>query len=224
MSAGNTTLANGSTVSINSLDFNSATKAQLALGTGSALTIASGGIIASNNAGAGYGSGTLNDISGGTITSGTNELIFQDPVQSNPRSGGNFEIDSQIVNNGSNALSLTVASGGPLLLTNTTNSFTGNIYLDGGRIALGSASGSGTAVTDGVLGGTNTVYAENGQNSILANLGANHWTTAHSVVVNSGASLDIATQNGPVTFDAAITGGGVLALIWTPITRGQALS
>jgi fibronectin-binding autotransporter adhesin len=219
MSAGNTTLTSGS-LSINSLNFYKSTISQLNLGT-TALTLASGGIIASGSTASGYGSATLNDITGGTLTSGTNELIFEDAYQGNPRGGGNFEIDSQLVNNGSNALSLTIASGGPLLLTNTSNSFTGNIYLDGGRLAIATTSGGTT--TDSVLGGTNTIYAESGQNSILANIGT--WTTAHSVVINSGATLDIATQpsGNPLTFNASITGSGVLSLNLDAYNQGSGI-
>jgi len=197
--------------SINSLRFVDSTARAVTLSSGT-LQIAGGGIAvgASVPHGVGPGVGTLSGISGGALTSGTNEIFFSGQNNQYIRNGFGFQIDSQIVDNGA-PVGLNITGGGALLLTNTANSFTGNIYLNGG--SLGLASPTGAATTDAVLGGSNTIYATSGNNVVRADLGTtNAWSNKHNVVINAGAQFDLNTQNGPITFNAQLSGSGVFSL------------
>jgi fibronectin-binding autotransporter adhesin len=200
--------------SINSLRFRNTAKQTISLTSGT-LQIASGGIIT----GTGVPSaapGSASAITGGALTSGTNELILSLQNTNYVRQQTpSLQIDSQIVDNGApvglNIFGASNVTGGMLLLTNTSNSFTGNIYLNGANLMLATAANG--AVTDAVLGGTNTIYATSGRNFIMANLGTgNPWTNKHNISIAPGALLDISTQNGPITVNASVTGSGVLGI------------
>jgi len=195
-------LSTGGNTSINSLRFNDATKRTLTIGASDTLTIASGGILAGTSSIKGAAN-AISGITGGLLTSGTNELIFSVQNSTDQRSNFGIIINSKIVDNGA-PVNLNITGNGSVLLANTNNSFTGNIYLNGGILSL--ASSSGGVVTDGVLGGSNTIYVASGVNTIRADLGtANPWTSAHNISIKAGAFLDICTQNGPITNKASVS-------------------
>ena len=202
-------LSAGGNLSINSLRFNDATKRTLTIGSSDTLTIVSGGIIVGTSSPAGAAT-VVPSITNGTLTSGTSELFFSVQNAKGIRDGFGLLVSSKIVDNGA-PVNLDITGSAAVLLSNTNNSFTGNIYLNGGMLAL--ASSSGGVVTDGVLGGSNMICAVSGFNYIRADLGtANPWTSAHNISISAGAFLDICTQNGPITNKASVTGSGVLGI------------
>ena len=196
--------------SINSLRFNDAVQRTVALTSGT-LSIASGGIIvgANNPQGA---TGSVSGISGGALTSGTNELFISQLNSVNARTSYGFTIASQIVDNGSplslNLSSTSTSSGagtiGLIALTNTANSFSGNIYLNNGALAI--------LNSDGVLGASgNSVVVNSGiGNTIRTDIAT--WSANHGLVINQGAYVSIGAYPGNLTFNGALSGGGVLEL------------
>jgi fibronectin-binding autotransporter adhesin len=209
--------------SINSLRFNSGdTARQTVTLTSGTLVIASGGIITGTGAPRNVAT-AISGISGGALTSGTNELFFSTQNSADIRTSFGINIASQIVDNAAGAVGLNISGNSSVLLSNTNNSFTGNIYMNTGVLALSGNTGGRSAVTDGVLGGTNTIYATNGLNRILADLGSNPWTDKHSISIAPGAMLDISTQSGPVTINASVTGSGALGIGQSTYNQGTGI-
>jgi fibronectin-binding autotransporter adhesin len=207
--------------SINSIRFNDTVRRTVTLTSGT-LVIASGGIITGTGAPSNTAT-AISGISGGALTSGTNELFFSVQNNADIRTAFGINIASQIVDNAAGAVGLNISGNSSVLLSNTNNSFTGNIYMNTGVLALSGNTGGRSAVTDGVLGGTNTIYATNGLNRILADLGSNPWTDKHSISIAPGAMLDISTQSGPVTINASVTGSGVLGIGQSTYNQGTGI-
>ena len=208
LTAANTTLAGGTTASINSLRLPDSTKRTLALGTGSTLTIASGGILAPST----MTTDNINHtISGGNLTSGTGDLwIYAASGTSNTRSGttnGNprnaiyaMTIASAIVDNGVTPVSLTVGgSSYSQVLISGTNTYTGGTYLSNGMLAINSDANLGAS--------TGNVTVTSGANYLRLNSAI---TTSRNFVINSGAMLNIGNAN--LTLNGALTGGGDLLI------------
>ena len=207
--------------SINSIRFNDTVRRTVTLTSGT-LVIASGGIITGTGAPSNVAT-AISGISGGALTSGTNELFFSVQNSADIRTAFGINIASQIVDNAAGAVGLNISGNSSVLLSNTNNSFTGNIYMNTGVLALSGNTVGRSAVTDGVLGGTNTIYATNGLNRILADLGSNPWTDKHSISIAPGAMLDISTQSGPVTINASVTGSGVLGIGQSTYNQGTGI-
>jgi fibronectin-binding autotransporter adhesin len=125
-------------------------------------------------------------------------------------------VASKIVDNGA-PVHLNISGNGAVYLSNAGNSFSGNIYLNGGILAL---------AADGALGGTNTIYAVGGAGSIIrADLGTvNPWTTNHSISIADGAYLDICSQSGPITINASVKGSGVLGIGMSTYNQGTGVN
>jgi fibronectin-binding autotransporter adhesin len=209
--------------SINSLRFNnSGTTQQTVTLTSGTLVIASGGIITGTGAPRALAT-AISGISGGALTSGTNELFFSIQNSADNRSAFGINIASQIVDNAAGAVGLNISGNSSVLLSNTNNSFTGNIYMNSGVLALSGNTVTRTGVTDGVLGGTNTIYATNGINRIIADLNSNPWTDKHSISIAPGAMLDISSQGSPVTINASVTGSGVLGIGQSTYNQGTGI-
>jgi fibronectin-binding autotransporter adhesin len=209
--------------SINSLRFNnSGTTQQTVTLTSGTLVIASGGIITGTGAPRALAT-AISGISGGALTSGTNELFFSIQNSADNRTAFGINIASQIVDNAAGAVGLNISGNSSVLLSNTNNSFTGNIYMNSGVLALSGNTVTRTGVTDGVLGGTNTIYATNGINRIIADLNSNPWTDKHSISIAPGAMLDISSQGGPVTINASVTGSGVLGIGQSTYNQGTGI-
>jgi autotransporter-associated beta strand protein len=151
-------LSTSGSVSINSIRFNTAAQNVVTVGASDTLTIASGGIIAGSATIRGLAT-AIPGITGGNLTSGTNELFFSGQNSTDERSNFLFAINSRIVDNGA-PVGLNITGNGSLVLTNPNNSFTGNITMNGGKLALSGYNATRTTVTDGVLGGTNTILPQ----------------------------------------------------------------
>lgn len=204
LTAQNTTLANGTTISINSLRFNDNAARTLNLGSGSALTIASGGIL---TASAVATSG--NTITGGSITSGQGDLwVYTGGANlNNPRNSNNvLNIASKITG----AISLTVggqsssaagAQAPQIQLSGTTNDYTGGTFLDNGTIIISQDSNLGAV--------TGAVTAVSGINTISPTTSF-AFNASRNFVVNAGALLHIGDQlNITTTIPGTLSGGGI---------------
>ena len=183
-------------------------------------TITSGGILVTNGT-----SSNLSDITGGTLTGlASGDLV----VNQFNTSGGALEIDSQIVNNTSTAL--TLSGPGTLTLTNATNSYTGGTFVDGGTLninAIGDIStgtltlGGGTLNYTGSSTGTFThnVVLQSNNSSILLNTSGGNLTLSTGVVSGSGglilgsASTQTLTLSGTNTYTGGtFINGGALSV------------
>ncbi len=170
---------------------------------GATLTINSGGIIAAG------GAATIGPA-GTTLTSGAAEMVINTPT-----AGDSLNITSVLAGAG-----LTKTGGGTLTLTNTANTFTGNIFVNGGNLAF---AGSGTA-DQGALGaaGARNVTLSNG--AILTPLStANPAQNTKAFVIgtgggtfNVGSGVTLQLDDGGQfsgTGDLTVTGAGTGVVI-----------
>lgn len=154
--------ATGSTT--NSLRFNTPGANTLMLSGTNIIT--SGGILLTSA----VGSGNATTITGGTLegASGGDLVIFQN---STGGAAGGLTIASQIADNNT-ATGLTLSGPGYVALTNASNSFTGNVYLNGGTLntANGGINGNSINFNGGTLQASGTISTSK-VNSIGANGG-----------------------------------------------------
>ena len=203
------------TQAINSLRFADSTARTVALTSGT-LDIASGDILVGAAAPSGV-SAAVSAITGGSLTSDSGELILQQANPADLRTKVGFLISSQIVDpNGSTKLNLNIAGTngnvGGVLLNNSANSFTGNIYLNNGALEIGTSDGS--------LGAAgNTVIVNSGPSNAIDSQ-ITTWSANHGLQINQGATVDLAAQNGTnagtLTFNGALSGSGVLDIGGAP--------
>ena len=191
-------------ISANSLRFNAGSAQTLTLQ--GANTLVSGGILVTNTG------GNSPTITGGTLAgSASGDLIVHQYQTTN-----GLTIDSQIVNNGG-ATALTKAGPG-LLTLNGNNTFTGGVFLHGGRLALGNAGALNSTTPNNVtfgagstgtlsLGGNNlTIPVLSGGTAATTSVIENASGTNATITINSSSNSAFAgvIQNG--------TGVGTLAL------------
>ena len=218
VTGGNTTLANNTTLSVNSLRFPDATARTLALGTGSVLTVASGGILTPALQ---TTANISHIISGGTLTSGTGDLWVYSASGSAGGSSSNgneriaynsLAINSVIADNAatSTPIALTIG-GGEQIVLGGTNTYSGGTFLDSGLIVIGADANLGAA------GGT--VTAVSGGNVINPSTSFT-FNSSRNFVVNAGASLTIGDiGNLTTTIPGTLSGGGILAAGY--VSNGQ---
>gem|GEM_PF-1040287 len=189
----------------------------LALGA-SNLTVSS---LGAGTGGIMYAGGSTNayTISGttGALTAGANDLIVSTPV-----AGSTLTISAIVGGTGG----LTKSGDGTLLLTNTANTFTGNIYVNGGTLAINAPTPTTSADTN-LLGTGNPkliTLSNGGTFSMVlngANNGYNPTGGSKYFVMGSGGGvfdmptgvtlvLDDGTGNGTGTTNAQLQGSGKL--------------
>jgi fibronectin-binding autotransporter adhesin len=187
----------GSSVSTNSLRFNTAGAVNLTLADSG--VVSSGGILVTPNAGpTNIGGGPLQGPSGG-------ELVF---IQN---SGGNMTVDASIVDNGG-ATGLTKAGSGTLVLTNSSNTYSGPTNIAAGTLNLSGTIGMSTVnvLNAGTLAGPGAVTGNatiNGYGTI--NLSA------------SGAIGGTLTVNGGGNWNGQGTVGGLITVNSGTFTMGS---
>ncbi|MEO5914377.1 MAG: autotransporter-associated beta strand repeat-containing protein [Luteolibacter sp.] len=170
-------------------------------GNGNALTI-----------GTSANTGTL--TAGGTVNT-AGEIVFNANATNSSTTG--IAVNSVIANNGSGIVSITKTGLGVVDLAGT-NTFTGNTYINSGRI---SAPGSRSFGGDGTPGGSGTVYIQPGGQAYLSGAAtyANHFVIAGNGTAESGnygairvfnAATTIGTSASTITLagDARIGGSG----------------
>jgi autotransporter-associated beta strand protein len=217
MSSGTVTTSGALTV--NSLRFNSAATT---FNTGGALTVASGGILMTPSA-----SGAVS-INNNTLTSGNGtDLIV------NQYNTANALTVASVI---SGAVGLTKTGPGTLILSSTANTFTGDVYVDGGTLQISGSNGSATAGPFGIStatafkhvvltnGGTvriNTTYNDNVQSATVQGqvffIGAGGGTldvaSGQTLTLDDGSGAGVATTNaelqgfGDLTFKSTGTTG-----------------
>jgi len=177
---------------VNSLRFNAAGANTITLsGAG---TIATGGILVTANVGV-----NASTITGSTLTAGNSNDGDYDLIIHQYNSDA-LVIDSGVINNGANAVGLTVTGTGPVVLTNESNFRSGQTTINtGGVLRVGNASGSYglTPVTTGTLGGNGTVSS-----------------AVTGAILNNG-SLIFDGAGSDVTLNGAINGNGTIELAAT---------
>jgi fibronectin-binding autotransporter adhesin len=194
----------------NSLRFSAAAANTLTLAAGTN-TISSGGILVGSGVGA-----HVSTITGGTLTGAASKDLA---IIQNNTSGG-FTISSVIANNTSTSLT---KSGAGLLTLDASNTFTGGLTINTGKVllnnagALNSTPGSENAVTFNA--GTSGTLTLNGNNVILRSLATNTSTPGTATVENANAGNSILTignsANANSTYAGILqngAGGGTLAL------------
>ncbi|EDY18488.1 autotransporter-associated beta strand repeat protein [Chthoniobacter flavus Ellin428] len=177
---------------INSLRFGAAGAFTASL-TGTQ-TIDSGMVLVNGNVG-----NNLSAISGGTLTgSASGDLLL---LQYNTANG--LTISSTIADNGG-ATGLTIAGGGLVTLTGT-NTYTGQTYLNGGTLSVGSNAALGAAGSGATLnmdGGTLLATAT----FALDNAGANR----RNVMLDAGGGTFNVNTGAILTASGNISGSGLL--------------
>ena len=201
-------------ITANSLRFSEADANTLTLQGSNVIT--SGGILIGSGVGA-----NLSTITGGTVAGAASKDLS---IIQNNTSGG-LTISSVIANNGgSTALT---KSGAGLLTLDNSNTFTGGVFANGGRLtlanagALNSTVGSENAVTVG-SGGTLTL---NGNSVVIRSLSSNTITPGTAIVENaSGTDVTLTignSANASSSFAGVIqNGAGIGKLALTKVGSG----
>jgi len=166
---------------------------------GNTLTVEGGGLLFT-------GSGAGNVINNGNVTAGAVSnyklLIHNYNSQFNNTAASNPGINAAITNNGLNPVAVVVTGNlggttGLFRLGNTSNSFTGGLYLNNASIQLGGA---------GAING-NTIYASG--YSVLYNP---TFSTTSAIELADGAMLDFRNNVIAFTTTGAVTGKGGIVL------------
>lgn len=136
---------------------------------------------------------------------------------------GNFTINGLVSNNGSGSGGILKIGTGTLTLANTSNSFTGTVYVSNGTLSIPaeSALGGGTSitlesntvlsVTGGAGTGTKTYYlgSSSGVGSATINIVSSDYTITGAISNNgSGSSSLIKTGAGTLIFDGVVKNYG----------------
>ncbi|MCX6880145.1 MAG: autotransporter-associated beta strand repeat-containing protein, partial [Verrucomicrobia bacterium] len=134
---------------------------------------------------------TADTLTGGTVTFGTPGTISN-------------STDVTIASVLAGTQPITKSGAGTLSLTGS-NTFSGDLVINGGTMANATAAGFGT--------GTNLTFA--GSGTVLPAYSAGGHVLAKSVAVNSGvtATLNVPNQYYHLTFTGAVTGSGSLSVI-----------
>jgi fibronectin-binding autotransporter adhesin len=151
--------------------------------------VLSGGILVTSNL---TGAGTIT-ISGGTSLKGTStDLVIN---QYAPANGTSLTIATPIFVNGS--MGVTKNGSGLLIITSTTNTYTGPLTINGGVV-------QGAAANNFAPNATPIILSGGGINVVAANLNGNHpiSVTNDSAIITTGGS----------TVSAAVGSGGAIAL------------
>ncbi len=193
----------------NSLRFNAATAATVNL---SGLnTITSGGILVTSNVGA-----NNNQITGGSLTSGNGV----DLIVNQFNTAGTLTISAAIVNNGATPIGLTLGAnplsgtGGTLILTNSSNSYTGPTVINAGTVLQANSANVIPAASAVVLSGIGTLNL-NGNNQSIGSLASiSTGTTVTDGTSTTAAPLTVGNDNTSTTYNGTIVNGsGSLALV-----------
>ena len=182
-----------STMTINSLRFNTPAADTVTINPASTLTIATGGILVTPT----VASSTVT-ITGGSLTSGngTDLIVFQN------NSTTSATIASAIANNGSTSIGLTKSGAGTLILTNSYNSYSGGTFINSGTLQVGATGNLPGGVT--LNGGT-----------LSFNSGG---TMAYSGSISGSGTVSVAngtvalTGSSSFTSGAGLGSGGVIAV------------
>jgi autotransporter-associated beta strand protein len=192
--------------------------------------IATGGVLVSATAGA-----FAQTITGGTLTSGntnsdgTHDLIL---INNDATAGGNLIVNSGIVNNGSNAVGLTLATTNEsaelgLIELGGNNTFTGAIFIDAAKVTLEATTAfNGNNLTfapEGLATNTTNVgtLSLNGFSNTIGALSTSAVTAFTSPIVQDAAATSaVLTLNTPrtSTFTGTVrngTGNGTLGITLT---------
>jgi autotransporter-associated beta strand protein len=186
-------------ITANSLRFSSAAANTLTLQGSNVIT--SGGILVGSGVGA-----NPTTITGGTLAGAASKDLS---IIQNNTSGG-LTIASEITDN-TGATALTKSGSGQLTLTNS-NTFTGGLFLNGGRLVLDNAGALNSTIPNNVTiaGGT---LALTGNNLTIPVLNGSH--AVSGVIENGGATdatLTISTGSDFAGILQNGSGGGTLAL------------
>jgi autotransporter-associated beta strand protein len=212
--------APSSSVTINSLRFNTTPAGTLALG--GTVTVTSGGILVTPTLGT-----AAVTISGGaltaSVTTSTDNLADVCVIQGN--TSASFTIASPIVNNGSTPIVLTKGGPGELILTGT-NTYTGGTTVTAGTLQLGTGLPGHDSLLAGNIANNGTLVIDlNGNQSyggtisgggsltkvgsgILTLAGTNSFsggTTISAGVLQAGNSAALAATTGALVINAGGT-------------------
>lgn len=194
-------------------------------GTTQSLALATFNLTLSGAGGAGglmYAGGTANafTISGGTgtLTAGANDLIINTAGASS-----SLTISAIIAGSGG----LTKSGNGTLLLTNTANTFTGNVYINGGVLAINAPVVNSASSDSALLGAGNPkqiILSNNAVFRMVMNGANNSYNptggSKYFVIGNGGGTIDLptgitltlddGTGAGTSTTNAQLQGSGTL--------------
>ncbi len=183
----NTTLV--ANAAADSLRFNLAESRTLNLG-GNTLNV--GGILVTAAVG-----GNGSTITGGSLSTASGAAANADLVVYQANTAGALTIGANIVDNGANAVALTKSGAGELVLTGS-NTFSGSLFLNEGKVTFNSVSQMGAGGSAINLNGAVLHYTGSGDISNAGTLtnGSVNVARHTSIDVDSGATL---TLSGTVT-------------------------
>ena len=213
--------------SLNTLRFNTTGSGSLNVATGSILNITGtsgvgGGILVTGSVGA----GNRSSIAGGALTSSGGELIV---FQQN--TAGTLSISSRIENSYNYggapvAVALTKAGDGTLLLNSSSNTYTGQTYINSGTVLLAGGNAIGDRSQVNLANKLGVKLDLGGINETIGNLSGGGYlgggtppapgTLANSGAATVGGEVAIGTAtltvmlSGNTNYDGAITGSGSL--------------
>lgn len=178
---------------VNSLRFNTAAANTITLTA--AGTVNTGGILVTNAVGANASTITGSTLTAGNANDGDYDLIVHQYNAGNP-----FILGSSIINNGANAVGLTITGTGPVVLTSDASLRSGTTNLNTGSVLrVGNAGGAYglSAVTTGTLGGNGTT------------------ASVVSGAINNNGSLIFDGAGADISLNGAINGNGTIELAAT---------
>ena len=202
------------TQTVNSLRLNATAAQTLSIAASNTLTVATGGILI------GTGAAAAQTISGGTIISGTGKEL----VVINNGGAANV-LTSVIADSASGASDLTIRSNPNLgngkgdIRLGTQNTYSGNTYIIGGRVAQNNATGTTPFGTGNVyiFGNTNGQFYQNQTNAIANHfyIEGNGWAETSgpfgAIRLDSGTISGAITLMGDATVAATATGTGSIS-------------
>ncbi len=190
--------------------------------------IASGGILVTINTNS-TTTGTVNSafaITGGNLTSSNgSDLIVN---QFNALPGSSLTIASRIIDNGATSIGLTLGgsdlvAGGTLILTNSSNSYTGATVVNAATTLRAGANNVIPATSALIISKVGTLdlnaYNQNvgslaNFNNSVATLSGLNFGYGTTVVANGVVSLTVGNDNSSTSFNGALrNGSGVLSLV-----------
>ncbi len=232
-------------VTVNSMRFNTAAAFTVTGTAGQTITVASGGILVTNQL-----AGNTDTMATGNLTSGNGaDLIVN---QYNPATPNRSLSISQVITDNGTPVGLTKNGPGQLNIATGSNTFTGNVYINSGSVqtgsgfnntsslsafgALGTANAGRTITvgpgavmhftTNNVLAGSQTsnVNAANKIPGVVINGGtfsSTRYNALGNITLNSGAVLNTSATDGTGT--AAYQGFQFLGSITVGGTSGSSI-
>jgi len=199
------------TFDVSTLRFNTA--APVTMNLAGTNTISNGGILVTSAVGANAVTINGGTIRGATAATSANSANVGELVVHQNNTGGTVTIGSVIADNGGPTALTKTGAGTLILATTTTNSYTGNTYINGnsggdggtGALQVGNLQSSGDAAFDNLGSTSSQIFFNNG---LLRYSNATTDATMNRTVnlLSGGGTFEIETAGRKLTLSGKITG------------------